>query len=240
VPTVNNHPAVIELSKDGKRIRCNICFEASEQNGNKWIKKESLSTHIASDIHTSSVDSQLIKESVQKAGEQSMREENAMEESMDFAILSSITQSSVTKRTSVPHLVSVEEQEMWDDYASSNAIFDAGIDPTLAAVVERKRLVEAIINLDIWHGTDFLPEDDPNNGEQLLDNLEQEDILTELLRNARTYISSFLISKIQNLSCLGVDLNAPDAGDLLYEEAQRSGQSKIPDTWSPYESKTVS
>ena len=38
-----------------------------------------------------------------------------------------------------------------------------------------------------------------------------------------------------------LDLNAPDASDLLNEEAQRAGQSKIADAqaWSPYESKTV-
>jgi hypothetical protein len=119
-----------------------------------------------------------------------MQEESVMEESMDFAILSSITQPAVTMTASVPHL-SVEEREMWDNYASSNMIFDAGIDPTLAAVEERKRLAQEVINLDIWHGTDFLPEEDPNNGEQLLDDLEQDDILTELLRNARMYISSF-------------------------------------------------
>ncbi|KJA24001.1 hypothetical protein HYPSUDRAFT_1078326 [Hypholoma sublateritium FD-334 SS-4] len=104
---------------------------------------------------------------------------------------------------------------MWESYETSNVTFNAGIDPSLAAVEERKKLALEAINLDIWHGTDFLPEEDPTNGEQLLDDLEQEDILDELLRNARD--------------------------DLLNEEAQRMGQSRIADAqaWSPYESKTM-
>jgi len=42
----------------------------------------------------------------------------------------------------------------------------------------------AFAGFDIWRGADFLPEDQ-NDGELLLDELEQDDILTELLRNAR-------------------------------------------------------
>jgi hypothetical protein len=48
-------------------------------------------------------------------------------------------------------------------------------------------LEQEATNFDLWRGADFLPEEDPNNGELLLDELEQEDILTELLRNTRQY-----------------------------------------------------
>ena len=116
---------------------------------------------------------------------------------MDIAILSSITQPINTRKAHTPH-ANVEEQKMWENYdASDNVTFTAGIDPTLAAAEERKRLALEAINLDIWHGTDFLPEEDPNNGEQLLDDLEQEDILDELLRNAREclgHLSKFVYS----------------------------------------------
>lgn len=196
--SINNF-IVIEVSEDGKKIRCSICFAASEQNGSKWIKKESLSTHLSSDIHKISVDSQLMRESAQNAGEQSVQEECAMEESMDFAILSSVTQPVVTTKAHASHS-NIEEQEMWDNYKTSNVMFDAGIDPALAAVEERKRLVLEAINLDIWQGTDFLPEEDPNNGEQLLEDLEQDDIMTELLRNARR----FLFSIFKFLSIFGL------------------------------------
>ena len=115
-----------------------------------------------------------------------MQEERELEENMDIAILSSVTQPIMTKNTHTSHS-NKEEKIMWENYETSNVLFDAGIDPALAAIQERKQLELEAINLDIWHGTDFIPEEDPNNSEQLLDDLEQEDILNELLRNARKW-----------------------------------------------------
>ena len=117
-----------------------------------------------------------------------MQEESAIEESMDFAMLSSAIEPAVTTKARVSR-PSVEEQEMWDNSAFSNEIFNAGIEHTAAAAEERKRLEQEATNFDLWHGADFLPEEDPNDGELLLDELEQEDILTELLRNTRMYLS---------------------------------------------------
>ena len=111
-----------------------------------------------------------------------MQEEMAAEERMDFVMLSS-TIKPVAKAAHIPG-PSVEEQEMWDNL--SNEIFDAGIDSTAAAVEERRRLEQEATNFDIWRGADFLPEEDPNDGELMLNELEQDDILTELLQNAST------------------------------------------------------
>ncbi len=111
-----------------------------------------------------------------------MQEETAVEEKMDFVMLSSMIRPEVMA-TALVLRPSVKEKEMWDNYSLSNEIFDAGIDHTVAAVEERKHLEREAINFDIWHGADFLPED-PNDGELLLDELEQDDILTELLCNA--------------------------------------------------------
>ena len=121
-----------------------------------------------------------------------MQEERAIEERMDFAMLSSAIEPAVTMKARISG-PSVEEQEMWDNSAFSNEIFNAGIDHTTAAAEERKRLEQEATNFDLWCGADFLPEDDPNDGELLLDELEQEDILTELLRNTRTYTSQLFI-----------------------------------------------
>ena len=66
-------------------------------------------------------------------------------------------------------------------------VFSAGINHTAAAAEERKRLQQEATNFDLWRGADFLPEEDPNDGELLLDELEQEDILTKLLRNMHQY-----------------------------------------------------
>jgi hypothetical protein len=141
-----------------------------------------------SDHHTSSLEAQEIEKSTEKAREQSMQEESAMEEQMDFIILSSTIQPEVAA-TACPPQQSEEEQGMWDHYALGNEVFDAGIDPILAAAEERKRLEQEAANFDLWHGADFLPEEDPNDGELLLNELEQDDILSELLRNACNYIS---------------------------------------------------
>ena len=46
-------------------------------------------------------------------------------------------------------------------------------------------------DFNLWHSADFLPEEDPNDGELLLDELEQDNILVELLRNACLYTSQF-------------------------------------------------
>ena len=106
---------------------------------------------------------------------------------MDFSILSSTIQSEVPGSARAPQSTE-EEQEMWRRCAFGNEVFDAGIDHTVAAAEERKRLEREANDFDLWHGADFLPEEDPNDGELLLDELEQDDILSELLRNARKYL----------------------------------------------------
>src|SRR5271154_7160130 len=131
------------------------------------------------------------------AGEQSMQEDSTIEERMDFVILSSTIKPTVTMKACVSR-PSVEEQEMWDNSAFSNEIFNAGIDHTAAAVEERKRLEQEATNFNLWRGADFLSEEDPNDGELLLDELEQEDILTDLLRNMHMYTSQ-LHSYISNV-----------------------------------------
>ncbi len=131
-------------------------------------------------------------QSVQAARDQSLREQNAIEERMEFAILPSAMKSTVMRAES--SRPSQEEQEMWNNHAFSTDIFNAGIDHTKAAVEERKRLEREATNFDLWHGADFLPENDPNDSELLLDKLEQEDILTELLKNTRSYITFLSIA----------------------------------------------
>lgn len=112
-----------------------------------------------------------------------------MEERLDFVTLASTSaiETEIPKPTRVS-AKSVQEQAMWDNYRFSDELFNAGIDCTSAATEERKRLEREANEFAMWHGADFLPEEDPNNGELLLDELEQDDILTEFLRNASEYI----------------------------------------------------
>ena len=131
-----------------------------------------------------------------------MREESAMEEHMDFIILSSTIQPEATVMAHAPPQRSEEEQGMWDRYVIGDEVFDAGIDHTLAAAEERKHLEQEATNFNLWHGADFLPEEDPNDGELLLDKLEQDDILSELLWNACKYIPLNFFHAFQLLECM--------------------------------------
>ena len=114
-----------------------------------------------------------------------MQEESAMEESMDFIVLPSTIQPNITATMRAPQR-SEEEQGMWDCYELGDEVFDAGIDHTLAVSEERKRLEQET-------------EEDPNNGQLLLDELEQDDILSELLRNTRKSIELFLHCYIMHI-----------------------------------------
>jgi hypothetical protein len=107
--------------------------------------------------------------------------------------------------------------------------------------LERKHLEREANNFDLWHGADFLPEEDPNDGELLLDELEQDDILSELLWNARKYIplNFFIHFNFLNAYHIFGDLNAPDTTDILTDESRGASEPKIDDAWSPYESKMV-
>jgi hypothetical protein len=182
--------AVVEVSEDGKKVRCKTCKALRGYHGHDggWIQKESLAYHLKSDAHTRSISAQQSRELIQTAGEQSLEDESAMEQEMDFVMLSATVKHPVTV-TARAHVPSTEEREMWDNHTLFHNLFDAGIDPAAAAADERKRLEREATNFDLWHGADFLPEEDPNDGELLLEELEQDDILMELLRNARMYYS---------------------------------------------------
>ena len=123
-----------------------------------------------------------------------MQEESEMEQGMEFIALPSTVQPKVTAMVRAPQR-SEEEQGMWDRYALGNEVFDAGIDNMLAASEERKQLEQEATDFDLWHGEDFLPEEDPNDGQLLLDELEQDDILSKLLRNAHKSIELFYTLK---------------------------------------------
>lgn len=114
-----------------------------------------------------------------------MQEESTMEESMDFLVLSSTStvEARVTKTTGL-YRPSVEEKAMWDNHQFTNATFNTGIDHASATIEERRRLEQEANDFDLWHVADLLPEEESNDSELLFDELEQDDILTELLRNA--------------------------------------------------------
>lgn len=103
---------------------------------------------------------------------------------MDFVIFSSGANPAVTATNPVPK-PSTPEREMWQEFELSSQAFHAGVDHAAALVEERRRLEREADDFDIWNAADFVPEEDPNDPQFLLDELDQDDILTELLKNAR-------------------------------------------------------
>ena len=102
---------------------------------------------------------------------------------------------------------------MWDHFTLGKEIFDAGINQTLTATLERKHLEWEANNFNLWHGADLPLKEDTSNGELLLDKLEQDDTLSDLLQNAHKCI--FLDGLVSTmLTMFWIDLNVPDAADL--------------------------
>lgn len=151
---------VVDLSEDGKKIRCKICgsSRAGQPEDVTWIKKESLAYHLKSDLHARSVIAQRDRQTLQSAGEHSIRQEREMEERMDFVTLASTSalKAKIPEPKQVPEQT-VEEQTLWDNYQFSNELFNAGIDCTAAAVEERKRLEREANDFDIGTVQTFSP-----------------------------------------------------------------------------------
>ena len=183
---IHEYCPVVELSEDGKKVRCKICGSIrSSQAENSWIKKESLAYHLRSELHSRSIIAQREQQQLQFAREQSIREENAMEEHINFITLAStsFTNKSMSKPTRTNGM-NDEAKNLCNSYQFLDECFDAGADPSAAEIEERKRLEREANDFDIWHAADFLPNEELNNGEMLLEELEQDDILAELLRNS--------------------------------------------------------
>ena len=106
--------SVIEFSGDGLKVRCTICL-AGKQNGDGWINKGSIGNHLKSENHAKSLEAREVEKSKAKAGEQTMREESAMEEHLDFILLSLTKQPEVTTTARAPQQ-SEEEEQMWDRF----------------------------------------------------------------------------------------------------------------------------
>jgi len=235
---LKNHSLVVELSDNCKKVQCNIC-EALHGQNNGWIQKESLTYHLKLDVHSCSVCALQDRDTFWTMGEQSLREESTIEESMDFAMLSSAIEPAVVTKAPVSKS-SMEGQEMWNESAFFNKIFSAGIKHTATAAEERKQVEKEATDFDLWHSADFLPEEDPNNSKLLLDKLEQDNILIKLLRNAHLYTSQFC-SYISIHLMLWIGPNAPEGADILDKEVQGcTSRSNTSEAWSPYAFKTVS
>ncbi|PPQ96652.1 hypothetical protein CVT26_010634, partial [Gymnopilus dilepis] len=188
---------VVKLSSDGKKVLCETCF-AARPSKETWMNKQSLTAHLKSPLHTDSVNVQAIKASNQQAREQLQRERKV--EEMEFVKLSAGAPPLPPQASTAPaHKPSEEEQEIWDSLLCSDASFDIGSDPNLAAAEERRRLEEEAVNFGLWY-----PEGQGEPEGDLLPD-DEDDILAELLENA-----------------------CPDLDDILHEEDHKQPNTSAP------------
>ena len=144
----------MQLSADGKKVRCKTCANASvhsEDLESLWIKKESLAYHLKSDHHTRSIISQREREFLQSAGEQSIREEMAMEQEMEFITLASTSVMNEKTKKSTQVQITEEERNLWDNFQFLEEVFDIGADHNVIEIEERKRLEQEANGFDLWH-----------------------------------------------------------------------------------------
>ncbi len=132
----------------------------SAQHGNAggWINKGSIGNHLKSETHAYSLEARRIQELASQTVQQSMQEEVAVEERMQFVISSSTTQPRVSAKALAPRQ-SEEEKDMWERYTLGYEVFNAGSDCTHATVEERNRLEREATEFDMWHGEDFISEE---------------------------------------------------------------------------------
>jgi hypothetical protein len=93
---------------------------------------------------------------------------------------------------------SAAENEMWDDYEANGAEFSAGADVEMA---ERARYKEAEKMFGLWNASEMAQElggFETKNGLNLLQDDEDEEILSELLENAR-------LSSLFGCKCLDIN-----------------------------------
>lgn len=147
-----------------------------------WIQKQNLPVHLKSPLHTESVDAQKVRAANQKAREQLQKDCEV--QAMEFTALSSTITPSVPMTTLVSK-PNREEEEMWNSFPCADEVFDAGIDPTIVAVEERRRLEREAVNFELWQVNNPTSEG-ANEDLLLLDELEQDEILMEALQNACT------------------------------------------------------
>jgi hypothetical protein len=161
------------VGPDGK-VRCRICLEFNKGDyKGKWVLKASFSSHATHPIHLKAVANQNI---FLTARAQELPEHYATSRDV-------IMDSPPKDRNANIYQIGTNEQEqvMWDGF-DGNFEFE----PTKADVYEQKRkeFDRRMEEYGLWGGLEDLPDDDMINVEQLWQEDEQDDLLSELLEHA--------------------------------------------------------
>ncbi|KAI0816003.1 hypothetical protein BC628DRAFT_1424368 [Trametes gibbosa] len=148
-------PSFVELSPDGKKVKCNLC--AAVATDGQWMNRESLSNHLRSVNHrkNESAQEQATNESMLISAQ--MLADDAREEQTEFAALNrpelhsqpGVASTSIT--TTVTH--SARKQALWDSIPDDAADFAMELDDATSfekMSSDRARLERSVEAFGLW------------------------------------------------------------------------------------------
>jgi hypothetical protein len=170
--------SVAETRPDG-RVRCHLCLEFNkrEYKGN-WVLRPSFLSHKTNPIHLKAIKNQ----------EEFLAANTQVEEIPESYATARDVFMDGPHKDRVYHLGLNDEAEqaMWENF---DGHFE--VDPSEDDLHEQrqKEFDHRAEEYGLWHGVEALPDDDMENIEQLWQEDEQDDILSELLEHTCAYNS---------------------------------------------------
>jgi len=136
-----------------------------------WILKRSFAAHSKSALHIKS-------EALKKLDEERVAA-RAKDRERDETFAISRPVEVIALQGPAQQEVNATEVAMWEDFDMGDAVFDAGEDPANVRSVQHKEFERRAQQYGLWHGMDT----NRNNSERLWDESEQEDVISEILKN---------------------------------------------------------
>jgi len=185
-------------------VRCSLCLEFNKQEyKGKWVLKASLSNHAMHPVHLKSVENQIAF----LAGKDKEIPEN-------YATSRDVVMDSPPRhRTSTntyPLQPNDKEKTMWNSF---NGNFEFDISEADLHEQKCKDFDCRMEEYGLWDGLETLPDNDMVNIEQLWQEDEQDELLSELLETAGVYSFSRIIP--------AVNLSIPNLMQILKNREER-------------------
>lgn len=186
-------PRILVFEQAGDKVKCRKCAPLIHDESRKWIASTGWKAHISSAMHARALKRE--EESDQRAAKINRADQAAIQENephqAEYAPLTYAPITSSSHPMAPGRMITAAEDEMWQDIEMGDVIYDAGTAPDLQA--EKRRLQRDIDKFGLWNADRMGAElgagvDDFALGEQ------EDDILAEILQNAREFLSLYDIS----------------------------------------------
>lgn len=168
---------VVKLSEDETKVRCQLCirYNSIEYRGT-WILKKSFVVHQNSAVYQQS------NARKEGADAEAARLQAATKEMDDFVMFNAVPNNEINQP--IIEGPSNEEQSMWNDYIMHPVEFDAGESPEELLRTQHQNFELKAEVYGIWAGTEAeLEEPGLNEAQQFWDDADEEDLLSEIMRN---------------------------------------------------------